>query len=108
MLREYINTMSSLERKDLLKYLSTKKKYFKDIYGVSKIGVFGSFARDEQKISSDIDIIVEFEKGRKNIHNFLNLKRYLEAELGRNIDLGIEHSLKPLIKEKIRGQIYYA
>ncbi|GAH47221.1 unnamed protein product, partial [marine sediment metagenome] len=34
-------------------------------YGVKRIGVFGSYVRNEQKSESDIDILVEFEKGKK-------------------------------------------
>jgi predicted nucleotidyltransferase len=52
-------------------------------------------------------VVVEIEKGRKNIHSFMQLKRYLEKELSRRIDLGFDHSLKPIVKEKIKGQIIY-
>jgi predicted nucleotidyltransferase len=56
---------------------------------------------------SNIDIIVEIEKGRKSIHNFLQLKRFLEKELEKKIDLGFEHSLKPIVRDKIKEQIIY-
>ena len=50
----------------------------------------------------------EIEKERKNIHSFLGLKRFLENEIGRNIDLGFKNSLKPVVREKVKGQIIYA
>jgi len=71
------------------------------------MGIFGSFARDEQTITSDLDIVIDMENNRKNIHNFMQLKRYLESELNYKIDLGFEHVLKPVIKEKIKDQIIY-
>ena len=77
------------------------------MFGVTRIGIFGSFVRGEQTSSSDIDIVVEMEKGKKNLHNFLQLKRLLEKETARKIDLGLEHSLKPAIRDKIKEQIIY-
>ena len=77
-------------------------------FGVTRIGIFGSFARGEQSVTSDIDMVVEIEKARKNIHSFLKLKRFLEQEMAREIDLGFENSIKPAIKEKVIKQIIYA
>ena len=71
------------------------------------MGILGSFARSEQTIESDIDLVVEFEKSRKNIHTFLQLRRLLEKELARKVDLGFEHSLKPIVRENIKGKIVY-
>ena len=92
---------------EVLAYLKNNKRLFYDKFGVTRIGIFGSFVRDEQTRSSDIDVVVEIEKDRKNIHTFLQLKRLLEKDLSRRIDLGFEHSLKPVVKEKIKGQIIY-
>ena len=92
---------------EVLAYLKNNKRFFYDMFGVTRIGIFGSFVRDEQSRSSDIDVVVEIEEDRKNIHTFMQLKRLLEKELSRKIDLGFEHSLKPIVKEKIKGQIIY-
>jgi len=92
---------------EIVAYLKNNKKFLYERFGVTHMGIFGSFARDEQTSSSDIDMVVEIEKNRKNIHSFLQLKRFLEKELARQIDLGFEHSLKPVIREKIKGQIIY-
>jgi len=71
------------------------------------LGVFGSYVKNMQTISSDIDMVVEFKNDRKNIHSFLKLKRFLEKELSKKVDLGIEHSLKPIIREKVKDNIIY-
>ena len=97
--------ISSIE--EMVAYLKNRKRFFYDKFGVIRIGIFGSFARDDQTPSSDIDMVVEIEKSRKNIHSFLQLKRFLEKEMARKIDLGFEHSLKPIVKEKIKGKIIY-
>jgi len=47
------------------------------------------------------------EKDKKNLHNFLEFKRFLEKNLGMRIDLGTESSLKPMIKETIKKDLIY-
>ena len=71
------------------------------------MGVFGSFAQGAQTSKSDIDLLVEFEKSKKNIHTFLQLRKLLEKELSRKVDLGFENSLKSVVRENIKGKIIY-
>ena len=92
---------------ELVAYLREKKSFFLERFGVTRIGLFGSFAQEGQTIESDIDLLVEFEKSKKNIHSYLQLKRLLEKELSRTVDLGFEHSLKPIVRENIKGKIIY-
>ena len=92
---------------EILAYLRDKKGFLYDRYGVTRMGIFGSFLRARQSITSDIDMVVEFEKSRKNIHSFLQLKRFLEKELSRKVDMGFQHSLKPIIRENIKEKIIY-
>lgn len=99
--------MEISSRQEIVAYLKNNKKFFYEKFGVTRMGIFGSFVRDEQTRSSDVDMVVEIEKDRKNIHSFLQLKRFLEKELARTIDLGFEHSLKPIVREKIKEQIIY-
>jgi len=97
--------ISSIEK--IVTYLKNKKEFFYDRFGVTRMGVFGSFVRNEQTALSDIDMVIEMEKDRKNIHSLLQLKRFLEKELERKVDLGFENSLKPVVKEKLKGRIIY-
>jgi uncharacterized protein len=99
--------MKTLSLEDLIKLLKENKSSLYSSYGVTRIGIFGSFAQGRQTIYSDIDMVVEFEKDRKNIHNFLQLKRFMEKKLSRKIDLGFENTLKPAIRDKIREKIIY-
>ena len=92
---------------EIVAYLRKNKGLFHDKFGVTRMGVFGSFVRHEQISSSDIDMVVEMETGKKNIHSFLQLKRVLEKDLAREIDLGFEQSLKPIVKERVKGHIIY-
>jgi predicted nucleotidyltransferase len=47
-------------------------------YGVEKIGLFGSFALNEQSKKSDIDLLVVFMPGKKTFDNYMGLKFFLE------------------------------
>ncbi|MBC8433988.1 MAG: nucleotidyltransferase family protein, partial [Desulfobacterales bacterium] len=95
------------DTEEIVEYLRTNKEVLRDNFGVTRLGIFGSFVRHSQRISSDIDLVVDFEKERKNIHAFLRLKRFLEKELSRNVDMGFEHSLKPVVRENIKESILY-
>ncbi len=99
--------MEALSRQEIVAYLRNNKTLFYERSGVTRVGLFGSFLRDEQTLLSDIDMVVDIENSRKNIHNFLELKRFLEKELARKVDLGFEDSLKPVVRDKIRKQIIY-
>ena len=99
--------MENTSLKDIINYFQKNKIVLHERFGVTRIGIFGSFAREEQSPSSDIDLIVDMEGKKKNIHNFLQLKRFLEKETEKKIDLGFEHSLKPIVREKIGKHIIY-
>jgi hypothetical protein len=91
----------------MLAYLRENKAFFHERFGVTRMGIFGSFAQGGETIRSDIDLLVDFEKSKKNIHTFLQLRRLLEKELSRRVDLGFEHSLKPIVRERIKGKVIY-
>ena len=97
--------ISSIE--EVVQYLNKNRIYLHDRFGITSIGIFGSFVRGEQTPYSDIDMVIEMEKDKKNIHIFLQLKRFIEKEIGRKVDIGFEHSLKPAIREKIKEHIIY-
>lgn len=77
-------------------------------YGVRRIGVFGSFVKAAQNNKSDIDILVEFNKGEKAFDNYMELKFYLEKVFHRRVDLVIKDALKPRIKHQILKEVVYA
>jgi len=56
-------------------------------FEVMRIGLFGSYAMNKQTDKSDIDILVEFEKGKKTFDNYMNLKFFLEALFKCKVDL---------------------
>jgi len=81
------------------------KPYLKNEFGIGQIGYFGSFAKGDYKADSDLDVLVSFNK--KIGWKFFDLKDYLEAAIGRKIDLVTERSLKKQWKQAILQQVKY-
>ncbi|MDD5472614.1 MAG: nucleotidyltransferase family protein [Candidatus Methanoperedens sp.] len=77
-------------------------------YGVKRIGLFGSYIRKEQKPTSDIDILVEFEKGKVTFDNYMDLKFFLEDMFKCKVDLVMKEVIKPDLKPYIIGSVKYA
>ena len=81
--------------------LKERMPEIKEKYGVKNLYIFGSYVRGEQTPESDIDILVEFEKGRKTFRNYMGLKFYLEELFGIKVDLVIKEAVKPRLKKYI-------
>jgi len=95
-----------LAKKEILKNILAEGEHIKK-YGVKRIGLFGSVTRSAQEETSDVDILVEFEKGMKTFDNYMELKFYLEKLLGCRVDLVIADALKPQIKPHVMREIEY-
>lgn len=77
-------------------------------YGVKRYGIFGSFAREEQRPQSDVDLLVEFEPTKKTFDNFMELSFFLEKLLGRKVEVVTPESLSPFIGPNIMREVEYA
>lgn len=95
-----------MERADILDFLQRDKQKLAQDFGVTKIGLFGSYARGEAREDSDIDIAVEMDSDNK-FRSFFALKHFLEDGLGRKVDLGIESAIKPIAYRHIKKEIIY-
>ncbi len=85
------------------------KGHIQDIksgFSVKRIGIYGSFSRGEEKESSDIDILVEFEK--PTFRNFMNLSFYLEDLFGRKVDLVTVKGLHPRIRPYVEKDVIWS
>lgn len=76
-------------------------------YGVSRLGIFGSVAREEHDSESDVDLLVEFQKETKTFDNFIHLVFFLEELLGRKVELVTTDSLSPYIGPRILEEVEY-
>ena len=71
-------------------------------YGVQELSLFGSAARGESRVDSDIDLLVEFTPGvRVGLLKFESLVEELELLTGRRVDLVAKRGLKPWVRENV-------
>ena len=80
------------------------KAELRENFKVKTIGVFGSYVRGEQKRSSDVDILVEFDSP-VGLFEFMKLENYLSDLLGVKVDLVSKKALKPHIGEHILQEV---
>ena len=100
--------LSPGRRKSLvIKRLERAVPTIRTMFGVRKIGIFGSFARGEHTRRSDLDILIEFEPGYETYKNFIKLADYLEETVGRKVDLLTESSLSPLLRSYIEPEVIW-
>lgn len=97
----------AVEKEEVLELLMDHQEEIRDL-GVKRFGLFGSCARGQTTEQSDIDILVEFEPGRKTFDNFMKLAFFLEDLLGREVDLVTAESLSPYIGPHILKEVEYA
>jgi predicted nucleotidyltransferase len=98
-----------LTRDKLIQLLQREHAYLNTEFGVSKIGLFGSYAKGQPGETSDIDILVEFE--RPIGFRFLDLVDYLEAVLGCKVDVltpaGVQNIRIDRVAKSIAESIVY-
>jgi len=93
---------------DVLERLKSNKKILCNKYNISKLGLFGSFARDEATADSDIDILFEVEENKKlSLFDYLHLAKYLEQTFHTKVDLVRESTVKTALKPYIYKDIVY-
>jgi len=73
-------------------------------YGAKKIAIFGTYARDEAKPESDIDILVDFSE-IKSLLDLVGIEQELSDVLGVKADLLTEKSISPYLIDRIKGEM---
>lgn len=79
-------------------------KNYLDQYPISRIGIFGSFARNEERPDSDIDILVTFEEPI-SLFALVRIHRELSELLNRKVDIVSEKYLHPRMKEAVQKDL---
>ena len=93
-------------KEHVLSLLQGHRDHIRNI-GVRRLGLFGSFARQQQGAESDVDVLVEFEPGSKTFDAFMQLAFFLEELFERRVELVTPESLSPYIGPRIWKEIEY-
>ena len=76
-------------------------------FGVKSIGLFGSFARGDFSPDSDIDILVEFDRGKRTYDNFIDTCFFLEELFERKVEVVTTDSMSPYIGPHVLKEVEY-
>jgi predicted nucleotidyltransferase len=77
-------------------------------FGIQKIGLFGSYARDEQSDRSDIDILIDFKPEQENFDNYMAAYDLFERLFkNEKIEIVTINGLSPYIGPKILKEVMY-
>ena len=93
-----------MNKTKILKILTDLKGEIRQKYKAQIKGIFGSYARDEQKDTSDIDILVDFEEDA-DLFDFTGLALFLEEKLNLHADIIPEKSLRKEIKSSVLKEV---
>jgi len=98
---------SKLSRDSVLKELKKHLSQFGRLYGVTKIGIFGSAARDELHQNSDIDVVVEMRE--PDLFYLVHIKDELEKDFNRRVDIiRYRDKMNRYLKARIDREAHYA
>lgn len=89
-----------MKKDEILTAIKSLSNTIKENYHADVIGLFGSFVRGEEKDTSDIDILVEFDEAA-DLFDFVGLSIFLEEKLGRKVDVVPRDTVRPELKEII-------
>lgn len=93
-------------KEQILKLLEENREQIKE-FGVSKLGLFGSYAKGEQIEDSDINFIVEFNEGMKSYQSLLDLTDFLEHVFQHKVDVVTKQAIASWLKPYIDEYIIY-
>lgn len=92
--------------KQVVDFLRSRKDYFAQEFTLKKIGIFGSYARDEADEESDVDIVVELEK--PDLFYLIGIKQEVEEGLGVKADVvRLRDKMNKTLKQRIEQDVIY-
>ncbi len=98
--------MNELEK--IIEKLKELKPGLEKDYSVEELGVFGSYARNEQTENSDLDILVGLKRGHSvGVIKFCGLQSFLSKIFNKKIDLVSKRGIHPAIKKYILDEVIY-
>ena len=95
-------------RSEILYFLSEKKSTFQNSYHITKLGLFGSYAREMADENSDIDILIELQPNTPDIYELKKeIKKIVKSKFNKEVDVCRERSIKPVFRDMIFREVVY-
>jgi predicted nucleotidyltransferase len=86
--------------------LTDQKSLLKNKYHISKVGIFGSYVRGEQRNESDVDVLIDYDEAPSLIA-LIEIENMLSDLLGMKVDLVTSKGLKPQLRQHILNEVVY-
>lgn len=97
-----------IEQSNILGYLKANKERLMREYHLTRIGLFGSFSREDYHLASDIDLVVEFEPETQDLYLLKqNLRKEIQQIFDRPVDICRLKYIKPIFRSQIQQDIQY-
>ena len=95
-------------RDEVLQILAQQKSSLLAIYQITQLGIFGSYARDEQTEASDLDILVDYSYSQPpTLPKLIELRDYLSQLLALKVDIVTPNGLKARIRDRVLSEVIY-
>ncbi len=92
-----------MNRNEVIAKLKERSTVLRNM-GATELYLFGSMARDETTVGSDVDIFIEYDRGRRfSLFDLVSLKQFLEDEIATAVDITTRSSLHPELKNEIEN-----
>jgi uncharacterized protein len=100
------NAVKNLNKDTIISFLRTNKSRLETEFGVTKIALFGSYARGDVSVDSDVDLVIDTKD--LSFKTRCRLKRFLEANLNKPVDLCYFKGMRSFIRHAIEKELVYA
>lgn len=91
-----------------MQFITSNRNLLREKFHVTRIGIFGSYARKEQTNQSDIDLIVDFEVNTQNLFELkLQLKQFFRDRFNIDVDICRGKYIKPRFRKRIENEAIY-
>jgi len=103
-----MNESDEITLNEITDIIKKHKAELQKKYKVKDIGIFGSYVRGEQKIRSDVDILVEFnEEDIPGLYKFIEFEHYIEKIIRKKVDLVRRGAIRSELKDIILDEVIY-
>jgi predicted nucleotidyltransferase len=97
-----------IAQNQVIQYLSANKQSISQKYHLKKLGIFGSYARNEQLPTSDLDLLVEFEDNTPDLTGIKDfLRKEMQSVFNIPVDICREKYIKPVFRQQILSDVIY-
>ena len=97
-----------VEQNQIIHYLSANKQNISRKYRLKKLGIFGSYARNEQTPASDLDLLVEFEDNTPDLTDKKDfLRKEMQSVFHIPVDICREKYIKPIFRQQVLSDAIY-